>query len=344
MSLQIIDPTQYPGWDEILLATPDYSFFHSSAWARVLSESYGFRPNYFADIQEGKFSVLIPFMEIDSFLTGKRGISLPFTDYCDPIINETDQLNHLLKNVIQYGKKGGWKFLEMRSRSNLFTFNPISINYLGHIIYLSENVDQTFSRFRKSTKWCIKKASKEGVELKIGNTIESLKEFYTLNCITRKRHGLPPQPFLFFKKIFEHIIFKDMGLVVIAIFNGKPIAGSIYFHFGETAMYKYNASDLRYQNLRANNLVMWEAIKWYSQRGYKSLCLGRTEPRNLGLVQFKSGWGAKEYNLYYYRIDIKKEAFIDFNNKETGLYNKLFRIMPSPILIKLGNILYKHYA
>ncbi|MEO0131216.1 MAG: GNAT family N-acetyltransferase [candidate division WOR-3 bacterium] len=344
MSLQILDPAQYPGWDEILLSTPHYSFFHSSEWARVLSESYGFKPKYFVDIHEGKFLVLIPIMEVNSFLTGKRGVSLPFTDYCDPILNGNSQLNDLFKDIVTNGKRSGWRYLELRSRSNFFNLNPISTIYLGHILDLSEKVDQIFSKFRDSTKRNIKKARKQGVELKIENTIDSVKEFYKLNCITRKRHGLPPQPFIFFKKIFEHIISKDMGLIVLAFLNVKPIAGAVYFHFGDTAIYKYGASDFKYQNLRANNLVMWGAIEWYSQKGYKRLCLGRTEPQNFGLIQFKSGWGAKEYKLYYYRYSIKKENFLLLNYNETGFHNKIFRCIPLFLLVKLGNILYKDFA
>jgi hypothetical protein len=48
--MEIIDPTNFPNWDELLLSTPGYSFFHSSAWARVLKDSYGYTPWYFASI------------------------------------------------------------------------------------------------------------------------------------------------------------------------------------------------------------------------------------------------------------------------------------------------------
>jgi lipid II:glycine glycyltransferase (peptidoglycan interpeptide bridge formation enzyme) len=129
---------------------------------------------------------------------------------------------------------------------------------------------------------------------------------------------------------------------VLASFHDKPIAGGVYFHFGEKAVYKYGASDLNYQNLRANNLVMWEAIKWYSSNGYKSLCFGRTEPENRGLIQFKSGWGTTEQPINYYRYDLKKGSFVSGSSKVTGSHNKIFRNMPLPILKKVGSILYKH--
>ncbi|MCK4790639.1 MAG: hypothetical protein KAV87_43285 [Desulfobacteraceae bacterium] len=42
-----------------------------------------------------------------------------------------------------------------------------------------------------------------------------------MNGETRKMHGLPPQPYLFFEKVFEFMISKNMGLVVLAVHHGK---------------------------------------------------------------------------------------------------------------------------
>ena len=48
------------------------------------------------------------------------------------------------------------------------------------------------------------------LEMTICESFESIKDFYRLNCLTRRMHGLPPQPFSFFKKIHEHIICRMM--------------------------------------------------------------------------------------------------------------------------------------
>jgi len=215
---------------------------------------------------------------------------------------------------------------------------------LGHILNLSQSEKEIFSHFRDSTKRNTKKAIKEGVEVKIHHSLESVNEFYRLNCLTRKEHGLPPQPFNFFKKIYDHIISKNLGMVVLASFDQENVAGAIYFHLGEKAVFKYGASDTNFHHLRPNNLVMWEAIKWYSQNGYKSLCFGRTEPENQGLIQFKSGWGTTEQPIHYYRYNFKKETFVPGHLKTTGFHNRLFRNMPIPILNRVGALLYRHFA
>ena len=120
--------------------------------------------------------------------------------------------------------------------------------------------------------------------LTIQNTLESVKEFYKLQCITRKIHGLPPQPLYFFKKIYEHIISQKKGFVALATHNNNVIAGAVFFQFGHKAIFKYGASNPRYLYLRPNNLVMWEAIKWHCQNGIKTFDFGRTELKHKGLA------------------------------------------------------------
>ncbi len=342
LDIQIIDPTQYPSWDELLISTPGSSFFHTSSWAKVIKEAYGYTPKYFTEFDDGKILKLIPVMEVKNILNGRRGVSLPFTDYCDLISMGNNQLEDLLNHVIRYGKECNWTSLELRGRNNLLPLTSSSVTYLGHTLNLSKSEEEIFSSFRDSTKRNIKKAINNGVEVKIYNSLESIEEFCRLNCLTRKKHGIPPQPFYFFKKVFEHIILNQIGFIVLASYKNQYIAGAVFFHFGDTAIFKYGASDTKYHHLKPNNLIMWEAIKWYCQNGHKSFCFGRTEVDNKGLLQFKSGWGATEHHINYYKYDFKKETFVSVVSKLTGFHNKVFNKMPIPILNIIGNILYRH--
>ena len=342
LELEIINPLVYPDWDKLVLSTPNYSFFHSSAWARVLYETYKYKPLYFTLIKNNQLSALIPFMEVGSVLTGKRGVSLPFSDYCETIGIGKDDFQDAINLIKKYGKGHGWKSLEFRD-GNIFPEEfPPSSGYVNHTLEISENPEQIFSSFRDSTKRNIKKAEREGVEIKILSSLESVHEFFRLNCITRKRHGLPPQSYNFFKKIYEHILSQSMGIVVLAIYNKITIAGAIYFHFGDKVIYKFGASDTNYNYLRPNNLIMWEAIKFYSKMGYKGFCFGRTEQDNIGLIQFKDGWRAKKEIIKYYIYDLRRESYIQDSFKVSGMYHVIFQKMPLPLLKFAGSFLYRH--
>jgi len=120
------------------------------------------------------------------------------------------------------------KYLELRSGNNLLPSTSQSIAYLGHTLNLTDQEEQIFSSFRDSTKRNIKKAVKEGVEVKIDGSLKSVEEFYRLNSMTRKEHGLPPQPFSFFEKIYDHIISRNLGLVVLASYEEKDSENQVF--------------------------------------------------------------------------------------------------------------------
>ena len=343
-AVEIINPINYPDWNRLIINSPDCTFFHSANWAQVLSESYKYIPMYFMLLGNDGLKILIPFMEIRSILTGCKGVSLPFTDYCQPIVDKGVSIQDLLKQVMNCGRKRGWKTLEMRGgKSPLDGARPYSFFY-RHSLDFSQNEEHVFSCFRDSTKRNIKKAISEGVDVRMCTSLESIKYFYNLNCMTRKEHGLPPQPYHFFEKVYKFIISRNLGFVALASYKNKIIAGSIFFHFGNNAIYKYGASDRDYQHLRGNNLVMWEAIKWYCKSNYKNFCFGRTEPENQGLRQFKNGWGAKEDIIHYYRYDLKNDTFEaeDKSLSTHNFYNKMFKKTPIFMLRIVGSLLYRH--
>ncbi|MCD4692914.1 MAG: hypothetical protein K8R79_08370, partial [Calditrichales bacterium] len=105
MSYKTINPIDFPHWDDLLLDGENYSFFHTSSWAKVISESYNYKPIYFSLIQNAKLKILLPVMEVKSFITGTRGVSLPFTDYCSPIATNKTLFRDTFEKTIQYGKK-----------------------------------------------------------------------------------------------------------------------------------------------------------------------------------------------------------------------------------------------
>ncbi len=200
MKFKIINPLTYPGWDDLLLSNPGYSFFHSTSWARVLHESYQYEPIYFTVIKDNKLLVLIPFMEVKNLLTGKKGVSLPFTDYSQSIITNEISPQESIRFLIEYGKKAGWKSIEIRGGEQLFREASSSSLYYGHKLDLSQGEDQIFANLRDSTRRNIKKAIRNGIKVDLCNTLESVKQFCRLNCLTRKMHGLPPQPGFFLEK------------------------------------------------------------------------------------------------------------------------------------------------
>lgn len=341
-NFKIINPATYNGWDNLILNHRNANFFHSSFWAKVLRDSYRYTPQYFSLIDNGELQVTLPLFEVSSVFTGRRGVSLPFTDYCYPLIKDDLDTQELFDHLILHGKNQRWRTLELRDRLSCLASIQPSSTHLVHTLHLSEDESELQSRFRSNTRRNIRKALKEGVEVKRHQTLEAVREFCALNSLTRREHGLPPQPFRFFKNVFEQIISKGQGFTLLAYHKRYVIAGAVFLHFGDKAIYKYGASDRKFQHLRPNNLIMWEAIKHYSKSKFSSLCFGKTAMDNPGLLQFKSGFGTEERKIHYYKYDLKLESFIRNNDFLTGFHNRIFSRLPIPALNLLGSIFYRH--
>jgi lipid II:glycine glycyltransferase (peptidoglycan interpeptide bridge formation enzyme) len=341
MSVQILNPLSDPDYDNLLRAHGDYSFFLSASWARVIRQAYNYQPRYFAVFQKAKLEALLALMEIRTAFTGRKAVSLPFTDYCDLLSSEHFKLKTLLDEILVYGRQAGWKTLEVRGEA-AFQANelPYSACYV-HDLDLPEEPDRLFAQFKSNTRRNIRKAAKCGVTAKISRSLDALRTYYRLHCSTRKHHGIPPQPFYLFKAIYDHIISPRKGFVILAYYKNQPIAGAVYFHFGRKAIYKYGASSRKYWHLRANNQVMWTAIKWYIQNGFKSFSFGKTDLGHTGLLQFKRGWAPQERVIRYFKYDLMRQCFVKERPKRQLFYS-FFRRLPEPILILTGRLLYRH--
>ena len=341
--LLTVNPLVCADWDERVLAMPGHTFFHSRPWAETLREAYGYEPVYFTARQGDRFSCLVPAMGVSSFLTGRRGVSLPFSDYCRPLLGAAAELEGVLRSIFEYGRRAGWNYFEIRDGDLPPERLPISW-YYAHSLDLTLGESRLFNALQSSTKRNIRKASRENLQISMDNSLEGVRKYFALHCLMRKRHGLPPQPFYFFRSIHKNIISRGSGFVMLAYSGGKPISGALYIHFGSRAVYKYGASDFAFQNLRGNDLVMWEAIRWFAREGFEDFCFGRTDPDNAGLRRFKSGWGTKERVIRYYRYNLKKDEFVGNNPGVNELGKKIATRMPVALLNLIGRVIYRHMA
>jgi hypothetical protein len=281
-------------------------------------------------------------MGIKSIFTGRRGVSLPFTDFVRPIVSCKEDAQELWEGLVEYAKKSRWRHIDLRGEIGVEATRSVYDSFYQHDIELGDDTDQLFNGFSVNNKRNIKKAIREGVEIEICHDMESIDEFYILNSITRKRHGIPSQPYMFFANLYKYINSEGKGIVVLAKKNGKIVAGAIYLLFGKSAIYKYGGSTKEERHLRANNLVMWEAIKWLAKGNYKILSLGRTEKDHAGLVRYKDGWAPEPKTINYYRYSIRDNAFISKRKASGSLNVSFFKVAPVAVSNFLGGVLYRH--
>jgi hypothetical protein len=283
-------------------------------------------------------------MEVDSWLTGKRGVSLPFTDNVEPLGANKKAFGEIFSAAVELGQKRGWKYLEGRGGKTFLPDAATSISFYGHNVELDSDEAKMFEKMDGSMRRAIRKAEKAKVTVEISQSESAMRDFFHLQCLTRQRHGLPPQSLGFFLNIQKFVLSQNLGFVALASQGGRKIAASVYFLLGGKAIYKYGASDFAQQDLRGTNLVMWAAMQRLASDGVKWLHLGKTSLAHDGLRRFKLNLGAAEETLDYFRYDFRRCEFVTDKDSVAGWHNRVFGALPLPAARLAGRLLYKHWA
>jgi hypothetical protein len=352
-------------WDRAIFSHPDAGIFHSSAWARVLHKTYGHTPLYLRCVQDGELIALVPLMEIRSRITGRRGVCLPFADHCAPLLFNAARggQNEIIETLLGIARSRNWRHIEFRGAARVgadasgaqdgvdpffvppSTATP-SLAFYGHSLDLRGGADALLANCQASVRRAIAKAERSDLRVQITRSREAVIAFYNLHMRTRRRHGNPPQPLSFFLNIHDEIIAPGNGFVVLAEEDAQPIAAAMFFQTRTQALFKFGASDETRQELRGNNLVMWEAIRFLASNNARechTLDFGRTSLDNEGLRRFKLGWGTTEKTLSYFRFDPAANTWVcGRRDRASGLHTALFRRLPLTVNRIAGAILYPH--
>jgi hypothetical protein len=339
---RILNPVHEPGWDHVVALHRDASCFHTSAWAKVLHETYGHRPFYLQFSCGRRLAALVPVMEVRSPFTGRRGVCLPFSDACEPLVFDPEAVGLVRDRLVCFAHERRWKHVEIRGGKSFPLASRSTTKFYGHKLDLRSGVEELISRFASPVRRAIRKAERNGVSAEVARNRQAVTDFYRLHAQTRRCHGLPPQPASFFLNVYEHIIKPGLGFVVIAQKRSRPIAAAIFFRFGKNALYKYGASDKKFQELRANNLVMWQGIQFLARNGAEKLHFGRTECQNDGLRRFKLSWGTEEEIIDYFRVDPSGRKCLVAAPSDSGFHKKIFARLPLAVNRLAGSMIYPH--
>lgn len=341
-AMAVINPLTDGQWDAEVSSHPHANIFHRKSWARVLSRTYGCELSYLRFTQGGTLQALVPLMELRSRFTGFRGISLPYSDFCHPLLFPGADAGEIFSKVAAFARERRWSYLELRGGGLQPADAMPALSFHAHQLDLRAGAEAVHRGFRSSVRQALRKAAGSPLEAEVSADAAAMRTFFQLHRETRQRHGLPPQPFSFFRIIQEEIMESGQGFVVTVRCQKRPVASMVFFQGSPCGIYKFGASDKRYQGMRANNLAMWTGIQELIRTGQETLHFGRSSLPNDGLRRFKLSWGATETALHYYRLDPARGTWGTANDHTVGLHTHLFRFLPAALNQLAGSLIYPH--
>jgi CelD/BcsL family acetyltransferase involved in cellulose biosynthesis len=344
-----IEPLKDPRWDEFLRRHSHASVFHSSQWLQALSRTYGYEPIALTTAPAGKpLDNAIVLCRVESWLTGRRLVSLPFSDHCEPLVDTTEDLDILSAALKQEFEDSRYDYLEvrpLRPSALSLALDRILVSYAFHQLNLEPDLDVIFSNFHKSsTQRKIRRAEREGLTFLEGSSEALLNDFFQLFTLSRKRQGLAPQPKKWFRNLME--CFGQALTIRVALKGERRIAAMITLRHKDTLTYKYGCSDARFNNLGSMHLLFWTAIQQAKASGLRLLDFGRTDADQQSLIVFKNRWGATQSVLRYSRYGVSENSahcFDIYASKRKSRATKyVLRHVPPEILPAIGRLLYRH--
>lgn len=349
--------TQQEALSLFIASRTDEPFYYQPAWLDLLSRLYGYPVHTLRTTDaDGALTGVLPVMAVRSPLTGRRIVSLPFSDCCPPLVTHDAAAHGLIDQALALAREERARYLELRSGvlAALESRPELTRNdlYSRWVVPLERDAAAVWKRVKSPAQRQVKKARKEGVTVRAGERRDDMDAYYRLHLMTRSRkHGMPSQPPRYFRDLWETFAAPDRPApdqagqvrLLLAEHEGVIIAGIILLVSGVTVRYAYGASDERYLRLGPNNALMWEAISWACEHGYTRFDMGRTANDNPGLVSYKRNWGAQEEPLpYYYHPKIAGLASTSEESWKYRLLTGCWRRLPLPISASLGGVLYRH--
>jgi CelD/BcsL family acetyltransferase involved in cellulose biosynthesis len=343
MRVYEINPLCDPRWEALVQSHPRSSVFHSTNWIRALQTAYGYCPLVVTTCSpDAALTNGILFCRVNSWLTGRRFVSLPFSDHCEPLVSTSTELDGLLQHMGRYADAGKEKYIEIRPLS----WQPGSKSgfakstaYRFHCLDLSKNTSELFRDFHKDcVQRKIRRAEREKLHYEEGNSERLLQKFYDLLMITRRRQCLPPQPISWFRRLVT--AFGEDLKIRVATKDGLPVASILTLAHKKTMVYKYGCSDERFHRFGGMAFLFWHAIQEAKVQGCSQFEMGRSDSANLGLISFKEHWGAAGTELRYWKYPQQPE--ITTGNWEKSLLRRLVPLTPDPVLRTVGGLLYRH--
>jgi hypothetical protein len=346
MSFYTLDPLHDSRWDDLVASHPRASVFHARGWLKALARTYGYRPFVLTSTpDEGPLSSGIAFCAVTSWLTGARLVSLPFADHAEPLLGGADDESEAEDWIRELGSQGRWKYVELRPIAwGRRADSPLVIgpSFWLHTLDLRPPLQELAHNMHKD---CIRRriqhAQQMSLEYERGSSDALLQAFYRLLVITRKRHRLLPQPYSWFQNLIKE--FCPRPEIRVARKDGVAVAAIFTLRHRGSVVYKYGCSDERLHRLAGMPFLFWKLIEESKAEGAVQIDLGRTEPENRGLIEFKDRLGASKCPISYLRHP-RFEETVNLDSPRVAAVRRVFSTLPSGISSGLGKLVYRHMA
>jgi hypothetical protein len=272
------------------------SLFSSRDWMDAVARTYDI--DFQASVPaNGIANSAILFTHIRDML-GERIVCLPFSDYCDPLVDNIDAWEELVAPLLHRGVPVKLRCLRNSLPKGDSRF-ALRRKAKWHGVDLTRSNEAMWAGLSPQARQNVRRALKSGVNVREGKCLSDVQIFYRMHAHIRKvKYRLLPQPFRFFENLHATFTLDDRLTVLIAELHHVPLAAIFLLQWKNVLYYKFNASID--QRCRPNDLLAWHAMLLGQQRGLVRLDFGLSDSEQEGLVRYKRKFATEERDIFFW--------------------------------------------
>ncbi len=204
-------------------------------------------------------------------------------------VSDYEKLNLEYKS---YCKENGYicEFVRFELFDNYFRYFQGEVESRTHNVVrdLTIPIDDIWMDFKPKVRKNVKHAIRANLEIIIDESGQYLDEFLKIYYGTMER-ALAEKEFLFSKQFFETINQMKENYIYFHVKSGEKIISSELVIYGANNCYSYlGGTNSAYFELRPNDFLKYEIIKWASEKGLKKFVLGGGYGSDDGIFQYKA--------------------------------------------------------
>jgi FemAB-related protein (PEP-CTERM system-associated) len=332
--IRALEPDAEAAWDAFVRAHPDATFFHLSAWKKVMEAAFGHRTHYVYAEQDGCVVGVLPLARMRTRLFGDTLVSTPFCVYGGPVAVTQEAASATEAHATQLLRQTQAESLEFRQLHAPYdgwTARPS----LHHTFRksITGNAESDMKAIPRKQRAMVRKGIQNGLRSVVHGNTDQLHRVYSESV---RNLGTP----VFSKKYFRTLaqLFPESHDVVTVLEDEEPVASVLNFYFRDEVLPYYGGGTSRARQVAANDFMYWEVMRRAgSDRGSRLYDFGRSKA-GTGAFDFKKNWGFEPKALHYCYL-LREGAKLAEHNPSNPKFRFLiaaWRHLPVPVANILG--------
>lgn len=339
MTVSIKEVKEKNNWECFVLSDKNRSFLQSWNWGEF-QRSMGEKIFRLGIFEKEKLVGVALIIKVHA----KRGNH--FICPAGPLINWKNQ-NHLqilIEHLKKLGKKERVSFIRIRppledKKENRHLFKNLGFRSAPMHLHAERtwfldirlNEETLLANMRKTTRYLIRKAMREGIEIVESKKIGDIDHLARLQQETVGRHKFVSFSKEHFKNMLQVFSKDNQASLFLAKYRRKIISAAMIMFYGQEVTYHYAATSSKYPKVPSSYLLVWKAILEAKARNFKIFNFwgiappGKVDHRFAGVTLFKKGFGGYE-RVFLHAHDLPLNKWYLVNLVVEGLRKRIRRL------------------